>query len=249
MGNLLCCGKVDQSTVAIKENFGTFHEVLDPGCHCLPLCLGSQIAGRLTLRVQQLDVKCETKTKDNIFVNVAAFVQYRVLPDKASDAFYRLTNTRAQIEAHVFDVIRSIVASIPLSDVFSRKVEIAKAVEESVKQSISTYGYEIVQILIVDTAPDEHMKRVMNEINAAVGKAEADSHSKYLSGLGTARQCQAIVDGLRGNVGLSGITAKDVMDMTIKTQYLDTMREVGAAFRSPAASFPHWPGAIRDVAT
>ena len=63
MGNLLCCVQVDQSTVAIKEKFGKFEEVLEPGCHFLPWYLGSQHSGHLTLRLQQLDVRCETKTK------------------------------------------------------------------------------------------------------------------------------------------------------------------------------------------
>ncbi|PPS02747.1 hypothetical protein GOBAR_AA17906 [Gossypium barbadense] len=63
MGNLFCCVQVDQSTVAIKERFGRFEDVLEPGCHCLPWFLGSQLAGHLSLRLQQLDVRCETKTK------------------------------------------------------------------------------------------------------------------------------------------------------------------------------------------
>lgn len=67
MGNLLGCIQVDQSTVAIKERFGKFEEVLEPGCHCLPWCFGSQLAGHLSLRLQQLDVRCETKTKVSLF--------------------------------------------------------------------------------------------------------------------------------------------------------------------------------------
>ncbi|KAJ0538488.1 Hypersensitive-induced reaction 1 protein [Helianthus annuus] len=105
MGNLLCLVQVDQSTVAIKETFGKYDDVLEPGCHCVSWIFGSQLAGHLTLRVQQLDVKCETKTKDNVFVNVVASIQYRALTDKASDAFYKLSNTRAQIQAYVFDGI------------------------------------------------------------------------------------------------------------------------------------------------
>ncbi|KAJ0765511.1 putative Band 7 domain-containing protein [Helianthus annuus] len=105
MWNLLCLVQVDQSTVAITETFGKFDDVLEPGCHCVPWIFGSRLTGHLTLRVQQLDFKCETKTKDNVFVNVVASTQYRALTDKASDAFYKLSNTRAQIQAYVFDGI------------------------------------------------------------------------------------------------------------------------------------------------
>ncbi|KAK4781410.1 hypothetical protein SAY86_015512 [Trapa natans] len=272
MGNLFCCIQVDQSTVAIKERFGKFDEVLQPGCHCLPWFLGSQLAGHLTLRVQQLDVKCETKTKDNVFVNVVASIQYRALANKASDAYYKLSNTRNQIQAYVFDVIRASVPRLNLDDVFEQKNDIARAVEDELEKAMSAYGFEIVQTLIIDIEPDEHVKRAMNEINAAarlrvaanekaeaekiiqIKRAEGEAESKYLAGLGIARQRQAIVDGLRDSVlgfseNVPGTTAKDVLDMVLVTQYFDTMKEIGAASKSSAVFIPHGPGAIRDVAS
>ncbi|KAL1360770.1 hypothetical protein HN51_006149 [Arachis hypogaea] len=270
MGQALGCIIVGQSNVAIKEHFGKFDDILQPGCHCLPWCLGYQIAGGLSLRVQQLDVKCETKTKDNVFVNVVASVQYRALADKASDAFYRLTNTKEQIQSYVFDVIRASVPKLELDAVFEQKNDIARAVEDELEKAMSAYGYEIVQTLIVDIEPDVHVKRAMNEINAAarlrlaanekaeaekilqIKKAEGEAESKYLSGLGIARQRQAIVDGLRDSVlafseNVPGTTAKDIMDMVLVTQYFDTMKEIGASSKSSAVFIPHGPGAVRDV--
>ncbi|KAM3361400.1 hypersensitive-induced response protein 1 [Capsicum galapagoense] len=271
MGNLFCCVQVDQSTVAIKERFGKFDDVLEPGCHFLPWCIGSQIAGYLTLRLQQLDVRCETKTKDNVFVTVVASIQYRALSDKATDAFYKLSNTRSQIQAYVFDVIRASVPKLNLDDVFEQKNQIAKAVENELEKAMSAYGYEIVQTLIVDIEPDEHVKRAMNEINAAarlrvaanekaeaekivqIKRAEGDAEAKYLAGLGVARQRQAIVDGLRDSVlgfsvNVPGTTAKDVLDMVLITQYFDTMKEIGASSKSSAVFIPHGPGAVGDIA-
>uniref|UniRef100_A0A0E0ELC4 Band 7 domain-containing protein n=1 Tax=Oryza meridionalis TaxID=40149 RepID=A0A0E0ELC4_9ORYZ len=271
MGQALGLVQVDQSTVAIKESFGKFDEVLEPGCHFLPWCIGKQIAGYLSLRVQQLDVRCETKTKDNVFVNVVASVQYRALAEKASDAFYRLSNTREQIQSYVFDVIRASVPKMNLDDAFEQKNEIAKAVEDELEKAMSMYGYEIVQTLIVDIEPDEHVKRAMNEINAAarlrvaanekaeaekilqIKRAEGDAESKYLAGLGIARQRQAIVDGLRDSVlafseNVPGTSAKDVMDMVLVTQYFDTMKEIGASSKSSSVFIPHGPGAVKDIA-
>ncbi|KAF9604240.1 hypothetical protein IFM89_004946 [Coptis chinensis] len=296
---------LDQSTVAIKERFGKFQEVMEPGCHCLPWFLGSQVAGHLSLRLQQLDVKCETKTKvpilpqhpyhalhflwdenvsiltdivtlldakDNVFVNVVASIQYRALANNASDAFYKLSNTRSQIQAYVFDVIRGTVPKLNLDDTFEQKNDIARAVEEELEKAMSAYGYEIVQTLIVDIEPDEHVKRAMNEINAAarmrlaanekaeaekivqIKRAEGEAEAKYLSGLGIARQRQAIVDGLRDSVlgfsdNVPGTSAKDVMDMVLVTQYFDTLKEIGASSKSSAVFIPHGPGAVREVAT
>ena len=194
-----------------------------------------------------------------------------------------------------FAVIRASVPKLNLDDAFEQKNDIAKAVEEELEKAMSAYGYEIVQTLIVDIEPDEHVKRAMNEINAGtcmifrqpwhcpeqsitflsspaarlrvaanekaeaekilqIKRAEGEAESKYLSGLGIARQRQAIVDGLRDSVlgfavNVPGTTAKDVMDMVLVTQYFDTMKEIGAASKSSAVFIPHGPGAVRDVAT
>ncbi|KAL5065653.1 hypothetical protein RYX36_027390 [Vicia faba] len=270
MGQCLGRYQVDQSNVAIKEQFGKFIDVLEPGFHCLPWCFGYQITGGLSLRVQQLDVKCETKTKDAVFVNVVASVQYRAVADKASDAFYKLTNTREQIQSYV-DVIRASVPKLELDAVFEQKNDIAKAVEDELEKAMSTYGYEIVQTLIVDIEPGVNVKRAMNKINAAarmrlaanekaeaekilqIKRAEGEAESKYLSGLGIARQRQAIVDGLRDSVlafsdNVPGTSAKDVMDMVLVTQYFDTMKEIGVSSKSSSVFIPHGPGAVRDIA-
>ncbi|CAI8606760.1 unnamed protein product [Vicia faba] len=272
MGLALGCLQVEQSTVAIREVFGRYEDVLEPGCHCVPWFMGRQIAGYLSLRVQQLDVRCETKTKDNVFVTVVASVQYRALAENAVDAFYKLTNTREQIQAYVFDVIRATIPKMELDSSFEQKNDIAKAVEEELEKAMSAYGYEIVQTLIVDIEPDEHVKKAMNEINAAarlrlaanekaeaekilyIKRAEGDAESKYLAGLGIARQRQAIVDGLRDSVvafaeNVPGTSSKDVMDMVLVTQYFDTLKEIGASSKSNSVFVPHGPGAVKDIAS
>ncbi|CAL5367919.1 unnamed protein product [Camellia sinensis] len=272
MGQAWGCIQVDQSTVAVREHFGKFDDVLEPGCHCIPWYFGYKLAGKLSLRLQQLDVRCETKTKDNVFVNVVASIQYRALSGKGADAFYKLSNTKVQIQAYVFDVIRASVPKLDLDSAFEQKNDIAKAVEEELEKAMSAYGFEIVQTLIVDIEPDIHVKRAMNEINAAarmriaanekaeaekilqIKQAEGEAESKYLSGLGIARQRQAIVDGLRDSVlafseNVPGTTAKDIMDMVLVTQYFDTMKEIGSNSKSSAVFIPHGPGAVKDIAS
>lgn len=168
-------------------------------------------------------------------------------------------------------VIRAIVPKLNLDDVFEQKNDIARAVEDELGKAMSSYGYKIVQTLIVDIEPDNHVKKAMNEINAAsrmrvaanekaeaekilqIKRAEGEAESKYLSGLGIARQRQAIVDGLRDSVlafsvNVPGTTAKDVMDMVLVTQYFDTMKEIGASSKSSSVFIPHGPGAVRDIA-
>ncbi|XP_040866415.1 hypersensitive-induced response protein-like protein 2 isoform X3 [Glycine max] len=198
--------------------------------------------------------------------------RYNPMSLMASDAYYKLTNTKAQIQSYVFDVIRASVPKMELDATFEQKNDIAKTVEEELEKAMSAYGYEIVQTLIVDIEPDERVKRAMNEINAAarlrvasnekaeaekilqIKRAEGDAESKYLAGLGVARQRQAIVDGLRDSViafseNVPGTTSKDILDMVLMTQYFDTMKDIGASSKSNAVFIPHGPGSVHDVAS
>jgi len=249
----MCCGCVvciSTQEVGVVEDMGQFKQLIDPGLHCI--CFPySQVAGRLSLRIQQLDVSCETKTKDNVFVNVSVAVQFRVITEGAYDAFYRLTDPSGQIQSYVFDVVRSTVPKLELDEAFASKAEIADAVLSQLQTIMKDYGYEILNALVTDVSPDARVKASMNEINASkrlkeaashkaeadkvqqVKAAEAEAEARYLSGLGVARQRKAIVNGLQSSVAefsdeVPGATPKDVMDILLLTQYFDTLSVVGA---------------------
>ncbi|XP_059446814.1 hypersensitive-induced response protein-like protein 1 [Corylus avellana] len=177
MGQIFCCVKVDQSTLAIRESFGKFDAVLEPGCHYMPWICGKRIAGHLTLRVQQLDVRCETMTKDNVFVTVVASIQYRVIAKKATNAFYQLSDTERLIESYVFDVIRAFVPTMELHSLFEQKYEIAEAVVVALDKSMLAYGFETVQTLIVDIERDTLM-RVKAQKKLEIMRAEKDANEK-----------------------------------------------------------------------
>lgn len=246
-----CCVCVRTQEVGIVEDLGQFKRLIDPGFHCIMWPLQS-VAGTLSLRIQQLDVYCETKTKDNVFVNVAVAVQFRVLTESAYDAFYRLSDPRGQIQSYVFDVVRSTVPRMELDEAFASKSEIANATLHQLEQVMRDYGYEILNTLVTDMSPDARVKASMNEINASkrlkeaaahkaeadkvqqVKAAEADAEARYLSGLGVARQRKAIVEGLQSSVNefsedVNGVSSKDVMDILMLTQYFDTLTAVGAS--------------------
>eukprot|EP00227_Mantoniella_beaufortii_P010246 CAMPEP_0197590518 /NCGR_PEP_ID=MMETSP1326-20131121/11411_1 /TAXON_ID=1155430 /ORGANISM="Genus nov. species nov., Strain RCC2288" /LENGTH=246 /DNA_ID=CAMNT_0043155603 /DNA_START=154 /DNA_END=890 /DNA_ORIENTATION=+ len=238
---------VPQGTIQVIQTWGKFSRFAEPGCHCLfPIC-GEEIAGAISTRIQSLDVACETKTKDNVFVTIIVSTQYTVLkdPERMYDAFYKLTDSREQIRSYIFDVVRSTVPKINLDDLFTTKEEIANEVKNALEKAMTNFGYAIIQTLVTDIAPDAKVKFAMNEINAAqrqrvaaqdraeaekimvVKAAEASAEAKYLQGTGIARQRQAIVNGLRESVvnfqsEVKGITSKDVMEMMMMTQYFDT---------------------------
>lgn len=247
---MACCVCVRTNTVGVIEDCGQFKKLTDPGFHCILYPI-QQVAGTLSLRIQQLDVACETKTKDNVFVRVGVAVQYRVITESAYQAFYRLADPRGQIQSYVFDVVRSTLPKLKLDQAFASKADIADATLKALESVMREYGYEILNTLVTDLDPDAVNKASMNEITASkrlkeaashkaeankvqqIKDAEADAESKYLSGVGVARQRKAIVEGLQKSVEsfsaeVEGATPKDVMDILLLTQYFDTLSVIGA---------------------
>ncbi|KAK2971741.1 hypothetical protein RJ640_022880 [Escallonia rubra] len=272
MGNVFCvfCGCVDQASIGVVEKWGRFQNLAQPGLHFFNPFAGECVAGILSTRINSLDVKIETKTKDNVFVQMICSIQYRVIKENADDAFYELQNPKEQIQAYVFDVVRAHVPRMTLDELFEQKGDVAKTVLEELEKVMGAYGYNIEHILMVDIIPDPAVRKAMNEINTAqrlqlasvykgeaekillVKKAEADAEAKYLGGVGVAKQRQAITDGLRENIlnfshKVEGTSAKEVMDLIMITQYFDTIKDLGNSSKNTTVFIPHGPGHVRDI--
>lgn len=266
-----CRKRVDQSTIQVIEQFGKYKRMAYPGFNCVCCCLGESVAGGMSLRIQQIDCRCESKTKDNVFVEVNVSVQFQIVRDNLYDAFYKLTDSRAQIMSYVFDEVRAQVPKISLDEVFLAKEEIALAIKHELTKSMSGFGFQIIQTLITDIEPAAKVKAAMNEINAAqrlrlaayeesegqkirvVKAAEADAEAKYLAGQGIARQRQAIMSGLRESVQsfqteVTEVGSKDVLSLMLLTQYFDAIKEIGTSGRASTIFVPSAPGAVADMA-
>jgi len=265
-----CIVCINTSEVGIVEYLGEFQKYAEPGPNffCCPF---AYVADVVSLRIQQLDVRCETKTKDNVFVDVVVSVQYQVQKDKVFDAYYSLSRPDSQIKAYVFDTVRSVIPTMELDQAFESKEEVASEVKQSLKDTMNDFGYVIIQALITDLTPDQKVKDAMNEINASrrmkdantekaeaekilmVKSAEADAESKYLSGVGVAKQRKALVDGLRDSImdfsgDVDGATPKDVIDLLLLTQYFDMLKDVGQHPLTNSVFLPSdsGSGAVRD---
>jgi len=260
---------VRQQTFAIIERWGKFKRVVGPGLH-LKVPIMDRVAGRVSIRVQELNVSIKTKTSDNVFVDLLIAVQYFVDgEDKVWDAFYRLTNPQTQMESWIFDNVRAKVPVMTLDSVFENKEEIAKEIEESLSARLSEYGYKLVRALVNDIQPDKGVADAMNEINRqqrlrvaaehegeakkiiVIKEAEADARSKELSGEGIAKQRIAIVAGLRESVkdasDALGVNAEGVMTLVLMTQYYDMLTDVGKNSRTNTIMLPHTPGAVGEL--
>ena len=258
---------VKQQTSAIIERFGKFIAVRQPGLH-IKIPLIDKISGRISLRVLQLDVIVETKTKDDVFVKLKVSVQYRVVPEKVYEAFYKLDFPQDQITSYVFDVVRAVVPKMKLDDVFEKKDEIAIAVKGELNDAMINYGYDIIKTLVTDIDPDSEVKTAMNRINAAerqkvaaqyegdaariliVEKAKAEAESKRLQGQGIADQRREIARGLEESVDVLnnvGINSQEASALIVVTQHYDTLQSIGEETNSNLILLPNSPQAGSDM--
>lgn len=265
-----CFACVQTGSRGVITACGQYSRTASPGCHFLNPCICELMNGTISLRIQEIGVQAETKTKDNVFVTIRVAVQYVALEDKIFEAYYRLSNPRAMMTSQVFDTVRSTVPKLTLDETFESKEELASDVKVALSDLMTKYGYHITNAMITDVEPDQQVKHSMNQINAAkrlqdaakfqadaekikvVKAAEADAESKYLAGTGIARQRKAIVDGLRQSIVMfsgevEGTTPREVIEMMLMTQYFDTLKDLGGA-KSQTIFVPHSPGAVNDIA-
>ncbi|WP_233883211.1 SPFH domain-containing protein [Tenacibaculum piscium] len=258
---------VKQQSAAILERFGKFHRICQSGLH-LKIPLVDKISGKLSLKIQQLDVIIETKTLDNVFVKLKVSVQYKVIKEKVYDSFYKLDYPHDQITSYVFDVVRAEVPKMILDDVFLKKDDIAIAVKSELNEAMMTYGYDIIKTLVTDIDPDAQVKEAMNRINAAdrektaaqyegdaqriliVERAKAEAESKRLQGKGIADQRREIARGLEESVEVlnrAGINSQEASALIVITQHYDTLQSIGADTNSNLILLPNNPNAASSM--
>ena len=260
---------VSTAQIAIVTRFGKFLRAAEPGLNWkVPFI--DQVAGKVSLRVNQITLTMETKTKDNVFVTIPISVQNRVRPEKVYDAYYKLADPAAQIQAYVEQVILGHVPGMTLDEVFASQSGIAAAVKQELDADMAAFGFEIVNVLVTDIVPDAKVKSAMNDINAAqreqvaanargeaekilvVKKAEAEAESKALQGQGIANQRKAIIEGLQGSIEhfqkvVEGASTSEVMQLVLITQYFDTIKSIGEMDKTNTLFLAHSPGAVRDI--
>jgi len=260
---------VQTAQVAIVQRLGKFARVAGPGLNWKTPYL-EMVVRRLSMKVQQFDVQVETKTQDNVFVQIPVSIQYKIIPEGVESAFYKLSDPVKQIESMVYNVVLGHVPKMKLDDTFLNQADIAGDLRDNLDASMKEYGYSIVKVLISDIVPDQKVKAAMNDINAAqrereatvsraetnkmllVKQAEAEAESKRLQGEGIANQRKAIIAGLKDSVEdfaktVPGSTPQDVMQLVLMTQYFDTLKDIAANDHSNTILIPHTPNTLTDL--
>eukprot|EP01006_Ploeotia_vitrea_P041306 TRINITY_DN66502_c6_g18_i1.p1 TRINITY_DN66502_c6_g18~~TRINITY_DN66502_c6_g18_i1.p1 ORF type:complete len:285 (+),score=47.79 TRINITY_DN66502_c6_g18_i1:48-902(+) len=256
-----CCFTVPQQEVRILQTCGKFASVAYPGFHIRNPFTTQIVGDPISLRIMELCVRIETKTKDNVFVILVITIQYKVLQSQIYKAFYELTDPRQQLQSYVFNNVRAQIPHYELDKLFSAKDEIAKQLKDDLEHEMNQFGFSIVQSLITDIEPDALVKKAMNDINAAqrlrvaandkaeaekigiVKAAEAEAESKRLSGVGLAEQRKAVVMGLHDSIRMfsehSDISQMEVMELLLMNQYFDTLKEMTQHGKTSTVFVPH----------
>src|SRR5580692_1036988 len=260
---------VQTAQVAIVQRLGKFARIAGPGLNWKTPYLET-VVQRMSMKVQQFEVQVETKTQDNVFVQIPVSIQYKVIPEGVESAFYKLSDPVKQIESMVYNVVLGHVPKMKLDDTFLNQADIASDLRDNLDASMKEYGYSIVKVLISDIVPDPKVKAAMNDINAAqrereatvarsdtnkmllVKQAEAEAESKRLQGEGIANQRRAIIAGLKESVedfskAVTGSSPQDVMQLVLITQYFDTLKDIAANDRTNTVLVPHSPSTINDL--
>jgi regulator of protease activity HflC (stomatin/prohibitin superfamily) len=257
---------IQTQQAAVIQRFGKFLRVATAGLNFKAPWIDNIVA-LVDLRIQQLSAIIETKTKDTVFVKIPVNVQYFIIPESVENAFYKLSNPKAQIESYVYNVILGHVPGMILDDVFLQQAEIAVDVKTQLEASMQPFGYGISKVLITDVIPDDRVKASMNSINAAlrdqeaakaqgeakrilmVAQAEAEKQAKILQGEGIAGEREAVAKGLEKSIleikgAVPGVTETDVLAILALTQHYDTLKAIGASDHSNTILVPHTPDAV-----
>ncbi|MDR2836833.1 MAG: SPFH domain-containing protein [Bacteroidales bacterium] len=259
---------VRQQTVVIIERFGKFHKIKEPGLH-MRVPILDKVVARVKLQIMQADFSIESKTKDNVFVQAAVSVQYRVDKARIKEAYYELNNPVSQLKSYVEDAIRASIPKLTVDEVFERKDDVANEVNHLISEEMSSYGWQIVRTLITTLDPDQKVKDSMNEINAAqrhraaaqelaeadririVTKAKAEAEQSELQGIGLANQRKAIVNGLSDSfeeLKVCGLDEQGILSVLLANQYMDTLNKFAESGNS-SIFLPNTPTGIEDVRT
>ena len=261
---------IPQQTMGVIERLGKFNRILGPGLN-FKIPIIERLSGRESIRIRQLDVPVETKTQDNVFVNLGVSIQFLAISEKIFDAFYKLTDVNQQITSYVYDVVRAEVPKKTLDEVFESKDVIAQTIKAELAESMDDFGYAIVNSLITDIDPASNVKEAMNQINATarlrvaaqneaeadkirqVKHAEAEAESKKLQGKGVAEQRAAIIEGFKSSINDlkevtgSDVKTQDVMNMVMMVQYFDALRDIGTTGQNNAVLIPYGPGGSNEI--
>jgi regulator of protease activity HflC (stomatin/prohibitin superfamily) len=257
---------VQSGNAAVVERFGKFNRVGHAGLNLkLPFI---ERKFEISLKVQQVDLKMETKTKDNVFVAIPVSVQYSISPLKIFEAVYTMANPKGQMESIVNNILLGHIPSMEFDEVYSSQPQIAMWVKSELDKEMAPVGYTINRVLVTDIVPSAAVRDAMDNINIAnrnqvsakaqgeadrikvVAAANAQAEAKQLQGQGIANERIAIAKGFKEAIDMikesANMPGEDAYAMLLFTNWTDMLSAVGTSQNSTVVFVPSGPSGLLD---
>lgn len=248
---------VGQNTVLVIEFLGRFSRVMTAGLN-FKIPILERIAEKITLRQQNFALHGFYPSKDKVIVDISTNLIYAVSPESESikKYSYSLSNRSDSIGAIIENSLRTYIAKETHEGILEKKEELAMHIRTDVEKQFSDWGMSIYSFQITGVSFPETITRAMSEVVAseqlkkaaenkgeatkiqAVKEAEAQKETKRLQGEGIALERKAIAEGLKSSIqivegaGATKQSTSEIMSILILTQYLDTLKGIGAGSNS-----------------
>ncbi len=232
---------VKQQTVQVIEVFGRFHNAKHAGLRFkVPYPIGI-VSGVMDLSIKELSRSINVKALDNAFLEVPVKVQYRVISTKIKEAFYELSSPENQIVSYVVNVVRSTASSMPMADLFQSKNAIEDSVKSTLNERFSSYGFEIINVLVDDPQPSPEIRIAFDKVIASerekeaainyaesyrikkVGEAKAEAESIQLKSQAYIQSRAEIAQLIKEKLN---ITDDELLKLIAGIDYRDALRDI-----------------------
>lgn len=184
------------------ESFGRYTKTLKPGLTFL-IPFYQRVGHKVNMRERVIDVPSQDViTKDNAMVTADAVVFIQVLdPRKAA---YEVNNLDHAIQNLCLTNVRTVVGSMDLDEVLSRRDEINAKLLTVIDQATDTWGTKVTRIEIKDLSPPHDITQAMNkqmkaerEKRAEILEAEGRKQSQILRAEGEKESAVREAEGRR----------------------------------------------------
>ena len=257
---------VRQQEAVIIERLGRFHRIVEAGFRFKVPFIDRKVA-TVSLRTMKEGFNLDAKTKDNVTINLGVSAQYHVDYNRGqtpadsgiSRSYYTLAQPIDQMRDYIADALRSAIPQYTLDEVFEKKDDIARDVNQTVSESMSSFGWVLVSTLITGIGLPPTVEQSMNDINAAqrqqqaaqsladadkikrVTEAQAEAEAMEKTGKGIAAQRIAIADGIASSLDMiqsSGVSMQEANELFLYTQWAEMMGEFARSGRATTVVLP-----------
>lgn len=244
-----CCIVIPQGEAGMMEDMGKFTAVLPPGWHCIDC--SKEVAGNVSFRTVMATAEVNAPTGDQADIHVKIGIMYRAMPSKCHLAYYRLSNPMEQIRSFIVSTLRPLIRSKTVDELFEERDELSAKVKGNLGEILEGFGYELMDVLILDLAlvgrvRDAMNAMVVNKFGRLVASVEgnisrigqlaianANVEMDRLRGVGTAEARNIISASFRAGMengqGQSNgeePTESEIMAMMLMLQYYDMISDL-----------------------